>query len=311
MYETARVLGVNQVSRQEVSAKWLPSTSPREAALEGLRRRNALLDGLFYDVGTISSEEARLISPWLAQEGAIIIVPPTGQGELALCATVDDFAGKGGETVGTLAVAGVGSSALGSAAFARNVADATGSAVAAVVSGYGLADLITEALGGYFMFGQLNGLRHMFEGLDVRAALPTALPGNSVLGSVRKSRDTATLVALLTDSRFAFTLLTGHSKGNLVISEALFTLQERAPDRLAAIAEATDVVTVSATITMPRAFRHVLDIMGEWDWFGGINSRPTIRPEIIVPQAWHHTNTEYPAHLPVTATLKGALRKAA
>ena len=75
-------------------------------------------------------------------------MPPTGAGSLVLCGTVDDFADAGGSEIRTLVVAGVGSSALGAAAFARNVADACGTPVAAVVSGYGLADLLTEALGG-------------------------------------------------------------------------------------------------------------------------------------------------------------------
>ena len=57
-------------------------------------------------------------------------------------------------------------------------------------------------------------------------------------------------------------------------------------------------------IAMPPLFRGVIDIMGAWDWFGGLNSRRDIEADIVVPNAWHHTNTELPAHLPVTKTLR-------
>ena len=52
----------------------------------------------------------------------------------------------------TVTVTGVGSSALGSAAFAWNVSEALAEPVAAIVPGYGLADLVPQALGGWFGF---------------------------------------------------------------------------------------------------------------------------------------------------------------
>lgn len=45
----------------------------------------------------------------------------------------------------------------------RQCADGLGEPV---VSGYGVADLLTEALGGFFWFGALNSIRHVFEPLD-------------------------------------------------------------------------------------------------------------------------------------------------
>jgi hypothetical protein len=285
--------------RRSTATEIAESPAPwREAALEAFRRRNAVLDALFYDVGRITDAEAGCISPWLAKEGALLIVPPSGRGPLALCQDVDDFARKGGEAIRALAVAGVGSSALGSAAFARNVADAFDQPVAAVVSGYGLADLVTEAAGGWFWFGTLNRLRHQFEQLDAwvrsdrwRAAGATT---TSIAGSA--SLDTQTVYRLLSDARFRFSLLTGHSKGNLVISEALYALKDRAavepdPD--------TWLVTMSAAIAMPPRYRNVVDVMGQIDWFGGINSRPSHAIEVRVPLAWHHTNTELWFSLPV------------
>lgn len=311
MLSSAATLGTLQLARNAAPAKRIPRAPARAVALEGLRRRNAVLDGMFYDISIVGESEAAKIAPWLAAEGAILIVPPRGAGELTLCPSADDFVACGGEAVRALAVAGVGSSALGSAAFARNVADAVGKPVAAVVSGYGLADLFTEALGGYFWFGALNGMRHAFEGFD---RLAEAVSGSGEARSadsgdylLRSSRDTETVLALLSDKRLSFDLITGHSKGNLVVSEALYELRDRDRARLKTIAAKTRIVTVSAVIAMPPAFSGVIDIIGGWDWFGGLNSRSGIEPDVVVPKAWHHTNTELPAHLPVTETLAKAL----
>jgi hypothetical protein len=311
MLSTVSTLGAAQAGRAATIPARASKTPARTAMLEGVRQRNAVLDAIFYDIGKVSHEEAVAVSPWLAAEGALLIVPPSGAGALTLCPTLDDFLEARGDEVGTLAIAGVGSSALGSAAFARNVADATGAPVAAVVSGYGLADVLTEALGGFFWFGGLNSLRHLFESIDRwtegdRQA-ERALSHYPVNAALRDSRDTRTVQALLRDQHFKFDLLIGHSKGNLVLSEALYGLAETDTARIAALAKTVRIVTISAVIAMPDAFRGIIDVMGAWDWFGGLNSRPDLRPECVVPQAWHHTNTELPAHLPVTSTLKSVL----
>ena len=123
MLSTQRSLATAQLGRNSFEEIFESRTPLREAALESFRRRNAVLDGIFYDIGKVTQEEARETAPWLAREGAILIVPPSGAGSLKLCNTVEDFANAGGADVRILAVAGVGSSALGAAAFARNVAD--------------------------------------------------------------------------------------------------------------------------------------------------------------------------------------------
>jgi hypothetical protein len=306
---STRALAATQASR----AAALPLAAqkdPLRLGLEGFRQRNALLDALFYDVRVVTPAEAIRISPWLASEGAILIVPPSNGKPLTLCTSLDEFA-EFGSDIEVLAVAGVGSSALGAAAFARNLADAFGAPVAAVVSGYGLSDLATEALGGLFMFGALNGLRHAFEqldnlartvGLHVMAELDTPFADVA-----RASKDTKAVFRLLTDDRFRFRVLSGHSKGNLVISEALYELQEQAPARADELANRTAVVTFSAKIAMPRRFAPIVDVMGGLDWFGQLNSRPGIDTEYLVSGAWHHTNTELAAHLPVTKTMRKVL----
>lgn len=309
MFPTAFTHGITQFARTLSLPERLYHSPARNMALEGLRRRNTTLDSFFYDVKVVSAEEAFYISGCLAAEGAILIVPPTDGGELRLFDTVDDFIQSGGASIDTLAVAGVGSSALGSAALGRNIADATGRPVAVVISGYGLADAVTESLGGYFLFGQMNSVRHAFEQLDEFFGRPqfgiaTRLSSEKLS---QGSLDTQTVRALLADNRLSFRLLVGHSKGNLVISEALYDLHENENERARQLADKVKIITISARIAMPPVFTDVVDVMGEWDWFGDINSRKGIPADEIVPRAFHHTNTEVPNHVPVTEVLRKIL----
>lgn len=278
-----------------------------EATLEGIRQRNAFLDWAFYDIGKLKDEEARDVSPWLAAEGAILAVPPSNSGSLRRFASIDEYAAAG-VGIHTLVVAGVGSSALGSAALARNVADALHTPVAAVVSGYGLADVAAEAMGGFVWFGAINSVRHSFEWLDrLRESGVIADPSTSegMFDSLpaRQSKDTRSVQALLSHPDLSFNLLVGHSKGNLVLSEALFALGEVDPDRLRKLGRDAHIVTLSAKIAMPLACRHVIDVMGQLDAFGTFNSRLDIPTDVTVPAAWHHTNTDLPWHLPVTKVM--------
>ena len=73
------------------------------------------------------------------------------------------FMNKEGPTIRAIAVAGVGSSALGTAALARSIADALDTDVAGIVTGYGLSDVMTEALGGWFVFGAADRIRFAME----------------------------------------------------------------------------------------------------------------------------------------------------
>ena len=312
MQNSLQVLQSTQSARLQAAplADAPAAAAGREAHLEGLRQRNAVLDWLFYDVGVVTRGEAVALSPWLAAEGAILFVPPTGAGPLEVCASVDEFVGAHASKVHALAVAGVGSSALGAAAFARNVADALQEPVAAVVSGYGLADLAAEAMGGFFLFGAANALRHQFEWLDrLRESGAVADPAASGAGGEaglagRWSRDTRTVQALLSHRALKMKLLVGHSKGNLVISEALFKMKAQDPARLVRLGKQILIVTVSAKIAMPPDCEQIVDVIGQIDGFGALNSRWDLATEVSVPWAWHHTNTELAMHLPVTQTLR-------
>lgn len=267
----------------------------RSSAEEAVRLRNTRLDAVFYDVGIIEAEEAARLGPWAMDEGGYLFVPPTGEGALLACEDLSALAGVAGGRRIALVVAGVGSSALGTAALGRNVADALGLPAVGVVSGYGMADLAAEAVGGWVWFGALNQVRHAFRqvgrlsgiGLDLALPPPDALLGADVL-AVRDA---------LADPRLAVAAVVGHSKGSLVIAEALYALDP--PTGALPEAGETLIVTLGAVIEMPAVFTRIVDVLGEWDWLGRLNSRPMIPVDLWVPQAMHHTNTEVAAHVPV------------
>lgn len=167
----------------------------------------------------------------------------------------------------------------GSAAFARNVADALNKPVAAVVSGYGFADLLTEALGGFFLFGAINSLRHNFEWLDrlrETGAISDPSPRTANSDSYtlqQRSKDTRMVGALLAHDAVSIRTLIGHSKGNLVISEALFGTKATNRQKFLKIAPELLIVTVSAKVAMPPQCGKIVDILGQIDGFGLLNSR--------------------------------------
>lgn len=288
-----------------VTLPWRLFGRPSGAALlEGFRRRNILLDALFYDVKVVRHDEALRLAPSVAGEGSLLIVPPSGGAELTVHVGLDAFFAAGGGALDTIAVAGVGSSALGTAAFARNVADALGRPVAAVVSGYGLADLVTEAYGGISWAAGLDGLYKLWEQLDhsldwIRKAEADARGETPP----HAHRDSETLSALLHDPRLTVSTLVGHSKGNLVIADALHALQREDRARSDALCERVRIVAFSARVRMPRACTQVTEVVGRWDMVVDFAARREA-PPAIVPDAWHHTNTDLFGHIPVTKVLK-------
>src|SRR4051812_35441018 len=108
---TLSTLGGVQLNRAAAFPAKFADNPFRAVALSTLQRRNAALDSVFYDVGVITPEETPDLAFWLAREGAIVAVPPSGQGRLRLFLTPEEFYRDGG-AVAALTVAGGGSSAL-------------------------------------------------------------------------------------------------------------------------------------------------------------------------------------------------------
>ena len=244
-----------------------------------------------------------------------LVRPAFRLGSLRRFASIDEFAKFDGPKACTLVVAGVGSSALGSAALARNVADAIQAPVVAVVSGYGLADVAAEALGGFVWFGALNSVRHSFEWLDrlresgviadpsLSAACPLTCQRSRVRTRARSRRS-----CLIRTCRSIFSSVTRRATWCFL---KRLSLDQVDRPRLREIGEKTCIITLSAKIAMPSACRHVIDVMGQLDAFGAFNSHLDIRTDVTVPAAGHHTNTDLPWHFPVTSVLADLQRGAA
>jgi hypothetical protein len=312
MFETAFALGLTQFARSLSFPERVRHRTMRNAALEPWRLRNTGIDALYYDVKALTADETFYISDSIASEGLIMIVPPTGGGMLTLCDSVEEFRLRGGRNVRAMAVAGIGGSAIGAAAFARNVADAIDAPVAAVVSGYGLGDIVNEAIGGAFLFGWLGHIRSNLEVIDDvvgRPKLGAYGTRDEDTDTERKTGlDTDTVATLLADPSLSFNLIAGHSRGNRVIADALHAIKATDPGRLETLVNTARVVTFGGRIKMPEAFTEVIDVVGELDWFGEMNSRPKIATDIKVPLCGHSTNTDMPTALSVTKILSEILK---
>lgn len=302
--------GIADLTRA-LAAPWrLFGSTPNNPLMRGLGGGNVLLDALFYDIKVIRHEEALSLAPpalgGAAGTGALLIVPPSGGEALRVCESLDDYFAHGGGEISCLTVAGVGSSALGTAAFARNVADALGRPVAAVVSGYGLADLASEAAGGFLWFYGLNSLHDLHNEIDRGLEWVRALENGSLMTGEMKplGRDTEAALALLADDRMKIDTIVAHSKGNLVVADALYALQRQDRARSDALGEKVHVVSISSRHTMPRSCRQVTEIVGRWDRIGDFAMRREAPPDVVVADAWHHTNTDLFGHLPVTKVMR-------
>ena len=286
---------------------------PTLSSITGIE--NTALDRMFYDIEVLSETERDALTRSGRMEGRILEVGPSWEPTLKVWDSFEACEGLAPH-YHAITVAGVGSSGLGAAALARNCADALHGKVLAVVSGQGLTDLTSEAMGGYFLFGGLNAMRHSVNGFErwmkaMARMNPWALwtnfaapdPGQA-LSPAHYSADVKALIALLSEA-VECDWLVGHSKGNLVISEALYGLRSADRERFDDVAKDIPIVTFGARIAMPTEIAQVIDVMGEMDGFGAFNSRPDIAVDVTVPGAWHHTNTRLPMHVDVRRVLEG------
>lgn len=284
------------------------------------KQRNYLLDSAFYDVGSLTSEEQAALSPWVDREGTIIVVSPrTANRDIRHYKNALRFMNKEDKNVRAIAIAGVGSSALGTGALARNVADHYGCDVAGIVTGYGLTDLISEAMGGWFFYGSMDRFRYemtsIVDGLittlrEARAGTPKrhdksfaadlmidsrfVVPGNS---------DAGTLLDILIAAPDNLSLVVCHSKGCLLTSFVLHHLVGEMGDDVHPYYERLNIVTLGTVVGLPKQFTKCHQFIGKLDWFGDMNSCHGV-PRIPIPDAWHHLNTAIPHHLPVAKALK-------
>lgn len=284
-----------------------------------IQARNQVADSFFYDVDALTPEEKAGFSRLIDREGTMIVVPPSKDGDRKILHYSSGlrFINHESQDISTIVVSGVGSSVLGTAAFARAVADAIGKPVAGLVSGYGMLDLVTEGLGGWFFYGMVDRSKLELKGeMALSKSRGTEMPafhaeGKNKRGLVDAARnyfvlsgwtDTGTLLDILMARPEKLNLLVGHSKGCLIIDYVLSKLAEELEE-----AEKTtgakaseffkkkiDVVTLGAVVNrpdnLPEAFQYH-QFLGELDVLGRINSssdRKTKR--VMLPGTGHHLN---------------------
>jgi hypothetical protein len=252
-------------------------------------------------------------------EGVILVIDAQHAPFIERYADVRDFLKSGLEFAGieavdrgapsrspvkTVSITGVGSSALGSAAFAWNVSEALGEPVAAIVPGYGLADIVPQALSGFFGFALADHVREFGEQALALMAPQTATIGRRLSRSIperlsplagegpmfRRGSPESDILHAILEHAPQITRLYGHSKGSLCIADAIAGLH---PDR----AKALEITTFSAVIQeeSPARFEQIL---GRIDSLGQLNSWGNL-PERWI-EAWHSTNTMLPLTVPVS-----------
>ena len=266
----------------------------------GYKQRNAVLDNFFYDTTRLSLDERAKLTPLADREGSIIVVPPSNSDrKIRHYTRALRFMTKEGPAIRAIAVAGVGSSALGTAALARSIADALDADVAGIVTGYGLSDMMSEALGGWFAFGAADRIRHTMERAFARMR-PAALAESVTPGSDAA----ATLSEILLAAPPKLDTLVAHSKGSLIVAHALQRYVDDLEGDDSPLFKRLHIVTLGAVVGVPAEFKHVKQYLGAYDWFGGANSSLGVKHE-RVPGVSHHLNPGFPYHMRVAPLLNG------
>jgi hypothetical protein len=314
-----------------------------EPLLRMFRMTNTALDILFYDVGAFAAEmlkrgsvvDTRIHSdtaadagathnPFLSRldlgaltnpEGSILVVDASQPPYVERFEDMTEFLayanGPAAQRLHSVSITGVGSSALGSAAFAWNASSALGEPVAAIIPGYGLADVVPQALGGWLGLGLHDWLQSATQSFLATTAPSLAQIGRQLARSSPRHARAATgapvfehgsaasddLHGLLEDAPRIRRVI-GHSKGALAIANALRSLpSERTRD--------ITVVTFGCAIAEELKHCGYTQFLGVLDGLGVLNSwghQPEQRP-----LAHHSTNSYIPFSLPVAALVEQSL----
>lgn len=302
-----------------------------EPAIRTLRLANVALDFMFYDVSAFRAALARNgldvefgdptapatsmalalknidLSALSNPEGAILIVDAGERPYVRCFDDVEAFlhADDGASSIDSISVSGVGSSALGSAAFAWNLSVAFGKPVAAIVPGYGLADVVQQALGGWFGFEMYS----FWIKKPVQDALARAMPGAAMVGRgllatapdhdeaptgvpvFRRGSGSSDVLHAILESSDRITTVFGHSKGALVIENAILGLKAEKTKHL-------NVMTFGCAIAERAAVGRYQQFIGVIDGLGLLNSGGNQAEYPVL--AWHTTNTALPLPMEVT-----------
>jgi hypothetical protein len=282
----------------------------------GYKQRNLVLDNFFYDTASITLAERAKLTPLVDREGSIVVVPPSNSDrKIRHYKRALRFMNKEGPTIRAIVVAGVGSSPLGTAALARAVADALNTDVAGIITGYGLSDVMAEALGGWFAFSAADRIRYTMETFfeRMRSSMPAKIvaaggDASSALWFNRSSLpggdDVSALSEILLADPPELEYLVTHSKGSLVASRALQQYVEDLEGDHRKLFKRLRITTLGAVVDLPTPFKSVKQYLGALDWFGSANSSLGVTHE-RVPGAGHHLNPRLPYHMSVASLLNG------
>jgi hypothetical protein len=291
-----------------------------EPAVRACRLFNTALDVIFYDVPTLAAQLAEKDAPMRAREkkppsrivqfdalsdpeGSLLLIDANTAPYVHRYTNVELFlASPHPETraVDIATITGVGSSSLGSAALAWDISMALGKSVLAIVPGYGMADVILQALGGWFGFGLYDYLhaKSLIQNTLANAAPQTASIGRQLSASTPNAKtlhgapvfrhgsgSSDVLHALLLHREAPFKLLVGHSKGALQIGNGIRSLP---PDRTHGL----HVVTLGCPISTDVEGVSYYQYLGLFDALGQLNMWGH-RPDQW-PPTWHSTNPKLP-----------------
>lgn len=211
--------------------------------------------------------------------------------------------------------------------------------VAGIVSGYGLSDVMMEAIGGWCFYDKIDQLRYELEhSLADLNALTSQAFAHSEDTEVFKgfdfpfddfvptSLDVTALTEILllryvnpTRPKMNIRLLVGHSKGNLLISSALNHINNQLKNMMGdqkyheidLSMKNMAVVTFGAVVNLPSKLikqENQYQFIGNLDLLGRINSRSLggdMPPGVThIDGAGHHLNSKIPGYLDVKAVLR-------
>lgn len=248
-------------------------------------------------------------------EGSILVINSSADEPLKSFADAQSFMKICDPKLTTIVIAGVGSSAVGAAAFAWDVSEALGEPVAAIVAGYGVADVLSEALGGWYGFGMQQALRELIQNFLSDFDLKSARIGRNLLATARGccgkhdptftpkfdkgSPEADVLHEILMAEKCQIRRIVGHSKGVLNIDNALREVNSE-------ILGNVQVLTLGCAIHRTAPTQSMAQYLGSWDWLGIMNSWGH------VPDWWmlgyrHTTNSLIPGALPVKQIVRHEL----
>jgi hypothetical protein len=285
-----------------------------EPAVRSCRLFNTALDFLFYDVPALRVIDFDALAD---PEGSLLVIDARQPPYAHRYTSVGEFLAsrhRASREVDIATITGVGSSALGSAALAWDISAALRRPVLAIVPGYGVADAMLQALGGWFAFGlhDLLGSKAMIQAGLATTAPAAARIGRRLPASVPRepkarggapvfrfgSGSSDVLHALLEHRGMHLRLLVGHSKGALQINNALRSLPTERTRGLR-------VVTLGCPVAENAPGVEYHQYLGLFDALGQMNAW-FHRPEHWPPTG-HSTNRTLPLSMAAGAITRDAV----